>query len=152
MILSVDLGGTNARFAFCDITSARPVIKDLKVFPSQDFGSAPELFFNFSASHDMKPSAAIVAVPGPVLRERGDLVARITNLPWTVIRSQVKEALGIENTLLVNDVAAAASFLSVSKESDYQVLHTGRAMTDQKVGNSLFVSLGTGVGLSLIHI
>ncbi len=148
MILSVDLGGTNARFAFCEVSSGRPIIQDLKVFSSQDFGSAPKLFSHFAASHDLKPSAAIIAVPGPVLREKDDLVARITNLPWTVALSQLKSALGIENSLLVNDVAAAASFLSVSKESDYRVLHSGSQMTDSRAGNSLLLSLGTGVGAS----
>jgi len=148
MILSVDLGGTNARFAICKVSDNEAIeIIDQLVFKSKDFNSPAELFTEFANSLDETPLSAVVAVPGPVFIENIDSVARITNLPWTVKLSELRSALNMKEVTLVNDVAAAAAYLSVCSKDDYSVIHGTRPSKTNR-GSALFLALGTGVGAS----
>jgi len=146
MILSVDLGGTNARFALCK-ASGEIQILDQVVYKSRDFSSSAELFSEFAKGLEETPSSAVIAVPGPVFAENNDSVARITNLPWTVSLSELRSALKMDNVTLVNDVAAAAAYLSVCSDRDFSVIHNGNN-TKRANASALFLALGTGVGAS----
>jgi glucokinase len=70
------------------------------------------------------------------------------NLPWTITRKRVAQSLKIEpsQTLLLNDVEAAASSLAHLEDKDLLELNPG---TPQARAPKIYVAAGTGLGESI---
>jgi len=105
-IVSADIGGTHARFALADIDGGRVVRLDDPIkLQTSEHGSFQLAWQEFGRRKgiDLPPELAI-AFAGPV----GGEVLKLTNNPWVIRPSLMKERLGVDRFTVVNDFGAVA--------------------------------------------
>lgn len=146
-IVSVDIGGTHARFSIVTIGAdgaidlAEPVT--LHTEDHASFQTAWEAFRQANGGH--LPPRASMAIAGPVDQE----VIRFTNNPWIIRPALVKEKLGVDQYTIVNDFEAVAH--AVARATDDQFLHLSGP--DQALTSEGTISvLGPGTGLGVAHL
>ena len=98
-IVSVDIGGTHARFALATVEAGRVVALDeattLKTAEHASFQTAWEEYGRIagqSLPDQSLPRAVAIAVAGPVSGE----VIRFTNNPWIIRPALIAEKLGVD--------------------------------------------------------
>jgi len=136
--LVADIGGTNARLAIADLDTlelANPVSLRREGFPSLE--AVAESYLRGVAE---RPSAAAIAVAGPVVGE----TIKLTNSPWSFRREVLRTALGLEQLLILNDFEALAHALPHLAASDLQQIGGGAP-----VEHAPKVVLGPGTGLGV---
>ena len=140
MILAGDIGGTNSRMALAEVQDGRLQIVAGKDYPGRDFNGLESVIRAFLAENpSAKVDAACMAVAGPVR----DGVVNATNLPWTIVGSDLAHMLGIAEVHLINDLQANGVGIPMLQPDDFVVLNAGVAGA---VGNQCVVSAGTGLG------
>src|SRR5690606_16181415 len=77
-----------------------------------------------------------------------DQVARLTNVPWLVDGEQLAAQLGVESTIILNDLEALALAVPVLEPSELAVLQQGVPVPS---GNAAVIAAGTGLGEALLH-
>ncbi len=90
-----------------------------------------------------RPRAACFGVPGPVLA--GSCVT--TNLPWKLQGQELAASLGLEQVLLINDVAALAWAFAHPPLPAHRLLHPGNP---RESASKLVVAVGTGLGAAAV--
>lgn len=146
-IVSVDIGGTHARFALAEVEDGRVVhlgeAVTLKTAEHASFQTAWEDFGRISGRS--LPKAAAIAIAGPVDTD----VIKLTNNPWIIRRSLVCEKLGVDSFVIVNDFGAVGH--AVAQADDEHFLHlTG---PDQPLAENGTISVvGPGTGLGVAHV
>jgi glucokinase len=146
-IVSVDVGGTHARFALAEIEGGRVVALGeavtLKTAEHASFQTAWEDFGQITGKP--LPRAAAIAIAGPVDAD----IIKLTNNPWIIRRSLVCEKLGVDSFVIVNDFGAVGH--AVAQADDTHFLHlTG---PDQPLPQAGTISImGPGTGLGVAHI
>jgi len=146
-LLAGDIGGTKTLLSLY-----RPSATGLELLASQRYSSAdwPDLApmvqqflagpaAAVGAPH---PAAACFAVAGPVEGGR----ARLTNLPWTLLQSELAAATAIERLELVNDFAVLIYGLP-HLQADQQALVRGGI----PVAGAPLLVLGAGTGLGVAY-
>jgi glucokinase len=88
--------------------------------------------------------AACFGAAGPVRHG----VVQLTNAPWLVNASELREQLGLPPVLLLNDVVVMAYAVPALRGEDLIWLQTGQA---DPTGNAALITLGTGFGTCLLH-
>ena len=88
LALVADIGGTNARFALTDISTAHPVLSHSLSLPAADFASLQHAIEHYLAKVGAKPRLASLAVACPVL---GDDI-RLTNRAWAFSQNELISA------------------------------------------------------------
>src|SRR3546814_11330040 len=103
-IVTVDIGGTHARFAIAEIEGGRVVsLGEATTLHTRDHASFQTAWQDFERQQGgALPRAVAIAIAGPT---RGDLI-RFTNNPWIIRPALVNEKLDVARNLLVNDFAA----------------------------------------------
>ena len=139
MILAGDVGGTNTRLAWFEVSRGSLVPGVTRTYPSQQHASLAEIVATFLREAPGKLGHACLGVAGPV--REGRVVA--TNLPWDVEARPLAAQLGLDHVLLLNDLEANAWGLAALPETDFAVLQAGRAAP---TGNAAVISAGTGLG------
>lgn len=140
MILSGDLGGTNARLALYDAQAKRRILE--KTYPSREFASAGAVIARFLRDHpSATPTVASLGIAGPV--EGHKCVA--TNLPWVVDGKALARRFGFERVALHNDMVALAFGCEGAKARD-RVLVSGPRAPSTRRGVVAVVAAGTGLG------
>lgn len=141
--LAADVGGTHVRLALVDLEDRRPRILDLRETPSRRHDGVIPLLQAYLEELDGEVDRVRLAVAGPVEGDRVDL----TNLDWVLDRREISRAVGVPDTLLLNDFAAVARALPLLEEPDWEVLQegtrTGRTGID---GPAALLGAGTGLG------
>lgn len=146
-LVSIDLGGTHARFAIATvarngaITLGKPVT--LHTEDHASFQSAWESFRERRGG-SLPPRVAI-AIAGPV----GGDVIRFTNNPWIIRPALMREKLGVEAYCLVNDFEAVAH--AVARVGEDQFIHLSGPDKPLAPTGRLSV-LGPGTGLGVAHL
>ena len=143
-LVTVDIGGTHARFALATVATdgaialGEPVT--LQTAEHGSFGLAWQAF----AAHAGRslPAAAALSIAGPV----GDEVIRFTNNPWTIRPAALAHEIGAERVTLVNDFAAVAHAVARAPESDFIHL-CGPDQPLPATGTISVVGPGTGLGV-----
>lgn len=130
-----DVGGTNARFA---LLGERGELTAVEHFAVADHDSPEAVIRRFLELHDRRPTAAVLAVAGPVVDGR----AKLTNGQWAFDESVLAARLGLERVVLLNDFAALA--LAVPRLEETQLLALGGG--PGRPGAPIAV-LGPGTGL-----
>lgn len=102
-VLVGDVGGTNARFALAHRIEGRVVLEHHDTFPASRFPTFLEGVQAFIDGCEVKPTAGVIAVAGPVTEGQIDL----TNSPWRVSEAEL-ETLGLTPARLINDFEAQA--------------------------------------------
>ena len=139
MILAGDVGGTNTRLAWFEVSGGRLVPGVTRTYPSQRHTSLEEIVATFLREAPGRLGHACLGVAGPVREGR----VAATNLPWDVDARPLAAHLRLEHVLLVNDLEANAWGLAALPETDFAVLQPGQAAP---TGNVAVISAGTGLG------
>ena len=146
-IVTVDIGGTHARFAIASCDGDGTITYDEPItLHTEDHASFQTAWEDYrERKGGSLPDAVSMAIAGPV----GGEVIRFTNNPWIIRPALVKEKLGVERYTIVNDFEAVAH--AVARAPEEQFIHlTG---PDQKLGATGRLSvLGPGTGLGVAHL
>ena len=102
-LLVGDVGGTNARFAIAHMINGKPVLEHHESFKGADHPTFLGAVETFIDGCEVKPTAGVIAVAGPVTDGEIDL----TNSHWRVSETQL-ESLGLRPARLINDFEALA--------------------------------------------
>ena len=146
-IVTVDIGGTHARFAIATIGNDGSIaLGEPETLHTDDHASFQTAWEDVRERHGGKlPNAISMAIAGPVEGE----VIRFTNNPWIIRPALVKEKLGVERFTIVNDFEAVAH--AVARAPADQFIHlTG---PDKPLAEAGTISvLGPGTGLGVAHL
>lgn len=136
-ILVADIGGTNARFA---LATPDGRVGEAAVYPGADHPDFVSLLRTFLATRDRHPAGAVLAIAAPVTGDR----VKLTNSPWTISASAVRDALSLERVVVINDFAAQALALPALSAADLAPIGGGRAEP-----RAAMAVLGPGTGLGV---
>ena len=146
-LVSVDIGGTHARFAIATIAADGSItLGEPETIHTQDHASFQTAWEDF---RDRKggtlPPRVSMAIAGPV----GGEVIRFTNNPWIIRPALIGEKLGCDRYCVVNDFEAVAH--AVARVSEDEFIHlTG---PDEPLAPTGRLSvLGPGTGLGVAHL
>jgi glucokinase len=139
-VLLADIGATTTRLAL-----ARDGIRldGVRTLASKEIKDFPALLAETLAASNPRPTAAVLAVAGPV---EGDAIA-CTNLALTFSRRRLMRGLKLARLAVVNDFACLAHGVSALGEADLAPVGGGRGVAR---GNCLVCGPGTGFGAALV--
>ncbi|HLN14597.1 MAG TPA: glucokinase [bacterium] len=139
MLLAGDIGGTKTALGvFSPEAGPRAPLAEA-TFRSSDYESLEAIVQEFRRRLAQPIDRASFGVAGPVVGG----TAKITNLPWTIDETHLRQLLGLQRVRVVNDLVAIASAVPDLDASDLHTLNTGRAVPD---GAIAVVAPGTGLG------
>ncbi len=139
MILAGDIGGTNARLAFFDVSNGQLKLVLASVFPSAQFRSLDEIVAKFVSSSHIHPESACFGAAGPVRQGR----IETTNLPWTIEAQALARELQINKVILLNDLEANAWGIATLTPEDFVTINPVKG---NLAGNRAVIAAGTGLG------
>ncbi|SEJ39338.1 glucokinase [Azotobacter beijerinckii] len=137
-----DIGGTNARFALW----INGQIESVKTLAAADFASPELAIEHYLSSLGLAPdtlSNLCLGCAGPVSSED----FRFTNNHWTLNRTAFRQALQLDNLILINDFTAMALGMTRLHESERIQICPGVAESGRP---SLVIGPGTGLGVSTL--
>ena len=146
-VLAADIGGTNARFAIADLSSAGARLVFQRTYPTKsfpDFEPAVAAFLREARSAGAigaAPPRSAIAIAGPVDQDAGRLTNRTA---WTVDLPALREHLGVD-ARLINDFQALAHGVALAKPADWIELQAGQPAPN---GTIALVGAGTGLGVA----
>lgn len=146
-IVSVDIGGTHARFALAEVEGGRVLelgdAVTLKAAEHASFQTAWEEFGQISGVP--LPRAAAIAIAAPV---DGDLI-KLTNNPWIIRPALICEKLSVDQYSLVNDFGAVGH--AVAQAAPEHFIHL--CGPDAPLPDAGTISIiGPGTGLGVAHV
>ncbi len=140
-VLLADIGGTNCRLLLESGDAAAGRIA--KVYSTDDFPSPEEAIQSFlSSTNAPQPKRAALAVAGIVADGR----AKLTNTSWQFDSEKLEQALGLDQVLLANDLAAQAR--AVLDLGDGDRTRIGKPSSPPMPGSIAVVGPGTGLGVA----
>ena len=146
-LVSVDIGGTHARFAIASVTGDGAIaLGEPETLHTRDHASFQTAWEDFRERQGGRlPPRVSLSVAAPV----GGEVIRFTNNPWLIRPALMASKLGVEAWTIVNDFAAVAH--AVGRAPENQFVHiTG---PDQPLAAEGTISvLGPGTGLGVAHL
>jgi glucokinase len=142
-----DVGGTHARFALAEVEGRRVVSLGepvtLKTAEHASFQTAWEEFGR-RAEIDLPKNLAI-AFAGPV----GGEMLKLTNNPWVIRPALIKERLGVDRYVIVNDFGAVGYAVATLGDEHFRHI-CGPDRPLPKVGVTSIVGPGTGLGVAAL--
>ena len=140
-----DVGGTNARFAVQEAPGAPPT--QVVTYPVADYENFDDCLQAYVQQlTGERPRQAAVGIANPIV---GDHV-RMTNFHWAFSIEAVRQKLGFDRLLLINDFTALA--LSLPSLQPEHLRRVGTAGTADPQGAIGLLGPGTGLGVSgLLH-
>lgn len=146
-IVTVDIGGTHARFALAEIGNGRVLrlgeATTLKTSEHASFQTAWEDYGRIVGEE--LPRAAAIAIAGPV---QGEII-RFTNNPWIIRPALICEKLGVDAFTLVNDFGAVGHAVAQASEDHFQHM-CGPEVPLPETGTISIIGPGTGLGVAHI--
>ncbi len=144
-IVTTDIGGTHARFAFASIDGGHVVGLSepitLKTAEHASFQTAWEEFGRRSGQS--LPGDLAMSFAGPV---DGELL-KLTNNPWVIRRSLMEEKLGVTNCRIVNDFGAVGFAVAELGEEHFRHI-CGPETPLPSEGVTTILGPGTGLGVA----
>jgi glucokinase len=147
-LVTVDVGGTNARFALATIDADGAIaLGDPVTLATSDFASLQTAWEEFERRCGCAiPRRAAIAIAGPVTGE----VVRMTNNSWVLDTGALDEQLGLDQVTVLNDFGAVAH--AVARAPADQLVHiTGPDGPLPAKGTISVVGPGTGLGVAHFH-
>jgi glucokinase len=146
-LVTVDIGGTHARFALAEVAGGRVVSLGepitMKTAEHASFQTAWEAFDDMI--DEPIPQAVAIAIAGPINAD----VIKFTNNPWIIRPALIKEKLRVEAHILVNDFEAVGHAVAQA-DAEHFVHLCG---PDQPLAETGTVSIiGPGTGLGVAHL
>jgi glucokinase len=143
-ILVGDVGGTNCRFAFAELSAQGTIdLHHSERFSVKDFPDFKTAVRHYLDSQTVKPAQAAFAFAGPKF---GDEI-KMTNIDWVVSESDLCNTFGFENVVIQNDFVAMANGATVVPDDGFEILMPGKVNYNKPVA---VLGPGTGLGISLI--
>jgi len=146
-LVAADIGGTHARFALAQVGDGRVLqLGEALTLRTADHAGLAEAWEAFARHLGRPPpSAAALAFAYPVENDLPDL----TNMPWTIDRRTLPEALGVDQNVILNDFAAIGH--AAATLGPEQFLHiAGPDVPLPANGVISIVGPGTGLGVGLV--
>lgn len=137
MILAGDIGGTNTRLAVFD-ERARLVGRVHKFKTQGDLSLEQQMQKVLRSARRDPPRRACLAIAGPVI----DGVCRPVNIPRTFSATDLRNAVGLDSLVLINDLVANAAGIESLDRTETVTILKG----EKHFGNCAIVSPGTGLG------
>jgi glucokinase len=135
-----DVGGTNARFAWQ--AAAGAPLSDVVTLPCADHATLEAAMQHYLATLGKgQARCAAIGIANPVV---GDQV-RMTNHHWSFSIEAVRQMLGLERFLVINDFTALALSLPVLPKDELRQIGSGAAVAGAPLG---LLGPGTGLGVS----
>ncbi|RVT39487.1 glucokinase [Sphingobium algorifonticola] len=150
-IVSVDVGGTNARFAIATIgKSGVPVLGTVRKYKVADYPSLQACWAAFARDETAQGTAALPRAASIAFATAiGGEVIKLTNSNWVVRPDALKADLDLDTLCLVNDFEAVAH--AVSKlPADHLELLFGPDTPMPRNGSVTILGPGTGLGVAMI--
>ncbi len=147
-LVSVDIGGTHARFALAARSEAGAIVLDEPItLNTADHASFQTAWETYRARKGGElPQAVSMAIAGQVAGE----VIRFTNNPWIIQLAQMKQKLGASSLTIVNDFEAVAHAAALAP--DHQFAHlTGPEGPLPRTGGLTVMGPGTGLGVAQLY-
>ncbi len=144
-LVTVDIGGTHARFAVAEIADGRVVsVGEACTLKTAEHASLQTAWEEFGRQLDRPlPDAAAIAVAGPVQGE----VLKLTNNPWVIRPAFIPDKLRVERYALVNDFGAVAHAIAQLGDEHFRHLCGAERPLPQD-GVISIVGPGTGLGVA----
>jgi len=142
--LLADIGGTYARFALEIGAGEFTQMASLRCADHADFHAAVQAYLRGLTWLDGGPQQiahAAIAIANPV---EGDRV-RMTNYHWQFSIDEMRQRLGLDTLVVVNDFTALAMALPRLAEVDVRQVGGGQARRPSVIG---LLGAGTGLGVS----
>ena len=145
--VSVDIGGTHARFAIAQKADDGTITLDEpETLHTEDHASFQTAWEDYrTRKGGSLPDGVSMAIAGPV----GGDVIRFTNNPWIIRPALVEEKLGVSRFTIVNDFEAVAH--AVARLDEDCFLHLAGPEKPLASTGRLSV-LGPGTGLGVAHL
>ena len=144
-IVTVDIGGTHARFALAELEGGRVKgLSHVTKLKAAEHASLQIAWRHFGEIVGRPlPRAAGIALAGPVTGE----VLQLTNNPWVIRPALIQERLGVDRHVLVNDFGAVAHAVhQLGPEHFRHVCGPERDLPEE--GVIAIVGPGTGLGVA----
>lgn len=147
-LVTVDIGGTHARFAIATRAEDGTLTMDEPItLHTEDHASFQTAWEDYrERKGGTLPDAVAMAIAGPV----GGEVIRFTNNPWIIRPALVESKLGVSRYTIVNDFEAVAH--AVARAGDEEFLHlTGPEGPLKPTGRLSVIGPGTGLGVAHLY-
>ena len=145
-IVTVDIGGTHARFAIATIADDGEItLEEPVTLHTEDHASFQTAWEDYrERKGGSLPTGVAIAVAGPV---KPDII-RFTNNPWIIRPPLIEEKLGCTQSVIVNDFEAVAH--AAARAPADQFLHLAGPDKDLPERGTISV-LGPGTGLGVAY-
>ncbi|WP_320170217.1 glucokinase [Maridesulfovibrio sp.] len=145
LILAVDIGGTNSRFAAFETgPGGQPVMKETVWLSSKNAGSFAHLLEMLAESEfPYSPQdfdVTVLAPAGPIIR---GVYCNVTNVDWDVDFRDGYEKYGFRRAVLINDFVAQAYACRTKAVEGCRVIHDIEVSPTGTLG---VIGAGTGLG------
>ena len=142
-----DVGGTHARFALAEIDDGRVLsLGEPVTLKTAEHGSFQLAWQEFGRRAGIElPNELAIAFAGPI----GGEVLKLTNNPWVIRPALIKERLGVDRYVIVNDFGAVAYAVATLPDEHFQHL-CGPDRPMPKEGVTSIVGPGTGLGVAAL--
>lgn len=142
-ILAGDIGGTKTNLGLFQDRGRRPAPGVIETFSNVEAENVESIVTEFLTRHPCTTQSACLAVAGPVMDGR----CRVTNLPWEISESRLKQRFKWSKVRLLNDLEATAAALPLLNPDELFVLNEGKTVRGSQRG---LLAPGTGLGMSLL--
>jgi glucokinase len=142
-VMAGDIGGTKTRLGLFKSQPGRPVLKTMETYSSQEYKSLEQIIEDFLDRNPVEIESACFGVAGPVINGR----CKVTNLPWIISETRIRQRFRFARTKLVNDLAATARAIPVLVSRELYALNKVRLKKGSNIG---LVAPGTGLGQALL--
>ena len=146
-IVSVDIGGTHARFAIAEVEGGRVIsLGEPVTLKTAEYGSLQLAWEGFGRQLGKPlPRAGAIAVASPI---SGDLI-KLTNNPWVIRPALIPSKLGLDSHVLINDFGAVGH--AAAQVSSEHFEHICGPDTDFPARGSITIC-GPGTGLGVAQV
>lgn len=146
-LVSVDIGGTHARFAIATVAADGAIaLGETVTLRTADHDSFVAAWREFVRQRDGRlPRAAALSIAAPVAAD----VIRLVNNPWTIARATLAEEIGVDRLLILNDFAAVAH--AVARLPGEWLAHVTGPDEPLPAEGTISI-LGPGTGLGIAHL
>jgi len=141
-LLAGDIGGTKTLLALYELDASTGLtLLRSERFPSADWEDLAPMVRHFLGHGGPSPSAACLAVAGPVAGGQ----ATLTNLDWQLDQERLQQSTGIPRIELVNDFAVLIYGLPHLAPEQQAPIRSGIGQADAPL---LILGAGTGLGVA----
>ena len=146
-IVTVDIGGTHARFALAEIAADGAItLGEPATLHTKDHASFQTAWEHFAELQGGKlPDGVAIAIAGPV----GGEMIRFTNNPWVIRPALIPEKLGAARYTVINDFGAVGHAVACAGPEFF--IHLAGPDKPLPVSGTLSV-LGPGTGMGVAHV